>query len=276
MSAEQDIEPIFSCTKSLRRYLEDHHRDLGYYNLFTGKNMGHGQHYRAMVNITDGQHQGHGQHYRAMVNITGPWSTLQGHGQHYRAMVNITGPWSTLQGHGQHYRAMVNITGPWSTLQGHGQHYRAMVNITGPWSTLQGHGQHYRAMVNITGPWSILQGHGQHYRAMVNITGPWSTLQGHGLRNNDITKVFSKMIDRLVRSSDYQKSYGWPFSFRNLVEKLEDDIQIAELYNEIYLTVYPKSSLILNEYGFARTDSRNIANKIWSIANDWTALTTGR
>ena len=146
MSAEHDIEPIFSCTKSLRRYLEDHHRDLGYYN--SGKNV--------IV-----------------------------------------------------YSSYINL---------------CLYAV--------------------------------------------SALQGHGLRNNNITKAFSKMIDRVVRSSDYQKSYEWPFSFRNLVEKLEVDIPIAKLYNAIYLTVDPKSSLILNEYGFARTDARNIANKIWSIAND--------
>ena len=121
MSAEHDIEPIFNCTRSLRKYLEDHHQDLGYYN--SGKNV--------IV-------------------------------------------------------------------------YSLYINPC---------------------------------------LDAVSTLQGHGLRKNDITKAFSKMINRVVRSSDYQKSYEWPFSFRNLVEKLEDEIPLAELYNAIYLTVYPKSSL---------------------------------
>ena len=44
------------------------------------------------------------------------------------------------------------------------------------------------------------------------------------------------------------------------------------------MTVYRKwtSNVTFNEHGFAQTESRNIANKIWSIANYWTALLTGR
>ena len=62
--------------------------------------------------------------------------------------------------------------------------------------------------------------------------------------------------------------------FRSVI--LLKNLRMIYQLHAIYLTVYPKLSLILNEYGFARTDSRNIANKIWSIANDWTALITGR
>ena len=36
------------------------------------------------------------------------------------------------------------------------------------------------------------------------------------------------------------------------------------------------SSVPRNKHGFAKTDSENIANKIWSIAADWTSLITGR
>ena len=44
------------------------------------------------------------------------------------------------------------------------------------------------------------------------------------------------------------------------------------------MPVYRKwtSNVTFNEHGFAKTESRNIANKIWSIANDLTALLTGR
>ena len=43
------------------------------------------------------------------------------------------------------------------------------------------------------------------------------------------------------------------------------------------MTVYKNwtSSVALNEHGFAKTESANLANKIWSIAADWTALITG-
>ena len=44
------------------------------------------------------------------------------------------------------------------------------------------------------------------------------------------------------------------------------------------MTLYTNwtSSVALNKHGFAKTDSENVANKIWSIAADWTALITGQ
>ena len=66
-------------------------------------------------------------------------------------------------------------------------------------------------------------------------------------------------------------------TFQNLAPPVTSHFTLGpEIPQKGSMTVYPKSSLILNEHGFARTESRNIANKIWSIANDWTALITGR
>ena len=40
------------------------------------------------------------------------------------------------------------------------------------------------------------------------------------------------------------------------------------------MTIY--STCTLNEYGYAKTDSKNTANKIWSIASGWSSLITGK
>ena len=49
---------------------------------------------------------------------------------------------------------------------------------------------------------------------------------------------------------------------------------IAALYNAIFLTVY--SWCKYNDYGYAETKYKTIVNKIWSIASDWTSLTSGK
>ena len=69
----------------------------------------------------------------------------------------------------------------------------------------------------------------------------------------------------------------WPATVDELISCFEKDRPITELYNVIYMTMNRrwKSSVALNEHGFAKVDSKNIATKIWSIASDWTALITG-
>ena len=41
---------------------------------------------------------------------------------------------------------------------------------------------------------------------------------------------------------------------------------IADLYNAIFLTVYSRRKY--NDYGYAETKYKTIANKIWSVASD--------
>ena len=66
---------------------------------------------------------------------------------------------------------------------------------------------------------------------------------------------------------DESQCYEWPLS-----PKFENETSINELYNAIYLTLYPTCKL--NNFGYAITESISIANKIWSIASDWSALIT--
>ena len=73
---------------------------------------------------------------------------------------------------------------------------------------------------------------------------------------------------------DEGQCYEWPLSPSCLVKKFENETPINELYNVIYLTLYPTYKL--NNFGYAITESISIANKIWSIASDWSALITGR
>ena len=104
-----------------------------------------------------------------------------------------------------------------------------------------------------------------------------STLKGHGLRKNDIIRSFAKMVQRVTRDYIEQKHIEWPASVDDLISALENDNPLPELYNTIYMTMNKQwtNSVPLNEYGFAKTNSKNIAKKIWSIASDWTALITG-
>ena len=50
-----------------------------------------------------------------------------------------------------------------------------------------------------------------------------------------------------------------------------DKGQIQELYNTIYLTMYLNCKC--NDKGYAETESKNIAKKIWSIESDWKRAT---
>ena len=45
---------------------------------------------------------------------------------------------------------------------------------------------------------------------------------------------------------------------------------LQELYNVIFYIV--KGSFKLNQMGYAETESKQLATKIWSMANDWEAL----
>ena len=86
------------------------------------------------------------------------------------------------------------------------------------------------------------------------------------------------MIHHVAKEYNDKESFDWPTSAETLMEAFEDDKPIADLYNAIFMTLNKKwsASINLNEHGFTKVESRNLANKIWSIASDWTALITGR
>ena len=100
-----------------------------------------------------------------------------------------------------------------------------------------------------------------------------STLKGTGLRNRDFTSAFAKMIRSSVESDLENQDEEWPMSPNELTERLNTK-PIAALYNAMFLTVYSRCKY--NDYGYAETKYKTIANKVWSIASDWTSLITGK
>ena len=81
------------------------------------------------------------------------------------------------------------------------------------------------------------------------------------------------MIRSSVESDLKNQDEKWPMSPNKLAERLNTK-PIAALYNAIFLTVY--SQCKYSDYGYAETKYKAIANKIWSIASDWTSLITGK
>ena len=61
----------------------------------------------------------------------------------------------------------------------------------------------------------------------------------------------------------------FPYEPDQLTKELRDG-PLTDLYNVIYLSVKGKCNL--NTYGYAKTKSNILANKIWSLAYDWEAL----
>ena len=93
-----------------------------------------------------------------------------------------------------------------------------------------------------------------------------ATLKGHCLKDEDFLRSFANFIKRKVKERNYEPP---PLSAYSLMESF-DNGPLPELYNVIYATMYEHFSL--NEHGYAKTDSSNIATKIWSIALDWESL----
>ena len=85
------------------------------------------------------------------------------------------------------------------------------------------------------------------------------------------------MIHRVADEYADADHIEWPATVDDLVKGLSNDKPIAELFNAIYMTSNRQwnSSIPLNEHGYAKVGSDNIATKIWSVASDWTALITG-
>ena len=85
------------------------------------------------------------------------------------------------------------------------------------------------------------------------------------------------MIHRIANDYSNQPRSEWPCSLDDLIAGLDNDQPIMELFNVIYMTVCKtwKCSVPLNDHGFAKVNSRNLAHKIWCLACDWTALITG-
>ena len=62
---------------------------------------------------------------------------------------------------------------------------------------------------------------------------------------------------------------NWPYRQDQMFDLLEKET-LQEFYNVVFYTA--KGSFKLNQVGYAETESKQLATKIWSIANDWKAL----
>eukprot|EP00794_Sanderia_malayensis_P002887 gene2888-3341_t len=93
-----------------------------------------------------------------------------------------------------------------------------------------------------------------------------ATLKGHCLKDEDFVRSFGNFIRKKIKQRNYE---SLPQSPDALIENF-DNGPLPELYNVIYATMYP--NITLNEHGYARTESANVAPKIWSTAMDWESL----
>ncbi len=95
-----------------------------------------------------------------------------------------------------------------------------------------------------------------------------ATLQGHCLKDEDFIRSFANFFRRKLKTATFNALLE---DYDSLQDRFKDG-PLPELYNVIYATMY--QSLSINEHGYAKTDSNNIATKIWSIALDWQTLIT--
>jgi len=95
-----------------------------------------------------------------------------------------------------------------------------------------------------------------------------STLKGHGLRDNNLIRVFARMMKGKIEKRKAEVMQ-WPCTLEELIDRL-DRGPLKELYNVIYATI--DDNFKVNEYGYAKTRSNQVATKVWSLASDWEAL----
>ena len=113
---------------------------------------------------------------------------------------------------------------------------------------------------------------GRHIIVYSQFTNPCaysvSTLRGSGMRDKDIIKSFANMVKRNAKTSkgDMPK---FPYSPTELMQGTEKG-PMCDLYNVIFMTLH--DFMTVNEHGYAITKSKNLACKIWALANDWEAL----
>ena len=100
-----------------------------------------------------------------------------------------------------------------------------------------------------------------------------STLKGHGLRDNDLIRAFARMMNGKIEKRKAEVMQ-WPCTPEEIIDRLDrgplDRGPLKELYNVIYATI--DDNFKVNEYGYAKTPSNQVATKVWSLASDWEAL----
>ena len=96
-----------------------------------------------------------------------------------------------------------------------------------------------------------------------------AVLKGKGMQDKDYVRTFGNFIHKKISK---QNSGALPETTEELIQSFGNG-PLPELYNIIYATMY-STDYKVNEYGYAITNSNNIATKIWSIASDWQSLIT--
>jgi hypothetical protein len=99
-----------------------------------------------------------------------------------------------------------------------------------------------------------------------------ATLKGFVLRDIDITKAFAAMIKRKVlnlKEDDDDNDDGdddqFPFTPEKLLKNI-DKGPLPDLYKVISLAL--KCTYATNNCGYTITKCKNLATKVWSLAND--------
>lgn len=95
-----------------------------------------------------------------------------------------------------------------------------------------------------------------------------TTLEGHCLNDGDFVRSFANFVKEKMKKANIN---ALPDDPESLLDRFKDG-PLPDLYNAIYATMYSRFSV--NEHGYAKTDSSNIATKIWSLALDWQSLIT--
>ena len=95
-----------------------------------------------------------------------------------------------------------------------------------------------------------------------------AAIQGASLRDADHVRSFGNFIRR--KAQGITKRNIDDLSPSQLVDEFSNDQPMPELYKAIYSTMY--SDMQVNSHGFVKTESRNFARKIWSLAMDWESL----
>ena len=65
----------------------------------------------------------------------------------------------------------------------------------------------------------------------------------------------------------------WSLSANDLINTLDQEPN-CDLYNLIYTSMYGKCTL--NEYGYAKTENKNVSLNISAVASHWESLVTGK
>ena len=88
-----------------------------------------------------------------------------------------------------------------------------------------------------------------------------ATIKGNGLRDDDIIRAFGAMVKRKVkaRSEESKHAMNFPFTPEELIDKINDEGPIPEIYNAIYSSLHP--FVKKTEQGYAETSSQQLGTK---------------